>query len=191
MFDNHSNNESERRPRPRFHRDGESARPRFQREGDHQPRPRFQREGDDQRPRFRQDGERRPNRPFNKPKRNNGLYSERKQQNYRQQHEDPTKPIRLNKFLANAGICSRREADDFIQAGVITVNGQVVDNLGVKVEEEQSAITVYIAKPNQTIFDVAKALNVLPDSVDTAELIDGKFNGGEKIFVYNPINAEF
>ena len=58
-------------------------------------------------------------------------------------------------------------------------------------EEEQSAITVYIAKPNQTIFDVAKALNVLPDSVDTAELIDGKFNGGEKIFVYNPINAEF
>ena len=142
MFDNHSNNESERRPRPRFHRDGESARPRFQREGDHQPRPRFQREGDHQpRPRFHQDGERRPNRPFGerrpsfggKPKRNNGLYSERKQQNYRQQHEDPTKPIRLNKFLANAGICSRREADDFIQAGVITVNGQVVDNLGVKV----------------------------------------------------------
>ena len=142
MFDNHSNNGSERRPRPRFHRDGEQQpRPRFQREGEHQPRPRFQREGDEQRPRFRQDGERRPSSSFGerrpsfggRPKRNNGLYSERKQQNYRQQHEDPTKPIRLNKFLANAGICSRREADDFIQAGVITVNGQVVDNLGVKV----------------------------------------------------------
>ena len=133
MFDNHSNNEGERRPRPRFQRDGAQARPRFQREGEYQARPRFQREGDEQRPHFRTDGEHRPNRPFGKPKRNNGLYSERKQQTYRQQHEDPTKPVRLNKFLANAGICSRREADDFIQAGVITVNGQVVDNLGVKV----------------------------------------------------------
>ena len=73
----------------------------------------------------------RPYRP--KPKRNQGLYSQRKQQEYIKSYEDPTKPIRLNKFLANAGICSRREADDFIQAGVISVNGQVVDNLGAKV----------------------------------------------------------
>ena len=41
--------------------------------------------------------------------------------------------MRLNKFLANAGICSRREADDFIKAGVISVNGVVVDSLGAKV----------------------------------------------------------
>lgn len=46
---------------------------------------------------------------------------------------DLTKPVRLNKFLANAGICSRREADEYIQAGVITVNGQVVSELGAKV----------------------------------------------------------
>lgn len=46
---------------------------------------------------------------------------------------DPTIPIRLNKFLANAGICSRREADEFIQAGVVKVNGDVVSELGVKV----------------------------------------------------------
>ena len=39
----------------------------------------------------------------------------------------------MNKFLANAGICSRREADDFILAGVISVNGVVVDSLGAKV----------------------------------------------------------
>ena len=135
MFDNNSNN-GERRPRPRFHREGEQlSRPHFHREGEQLSRPHFHREGEESsRPRFSRDGEeRRPSRPYGKPKRNNGLYSERKQQNYRQQHEDPTKPIRLNKFLANAGICSRREADDFIQAGVITVNGQVVDNLGVKV----------------------------------------------------------
>lgn len=65
--------------------------------------------------------------------RTNGAYSQKKQMEYKQRYEDPTKPIRLNKFLANAGICSRREADDFIQAGVISVNGEVVDNLGAKV----------------------------------------------------------
>jgi 23S rRNA pseudouridine2605 synthase len=47
---------------------------------------------------------------------------------------DPNTPIRLNKFLANAGICSRREADEFIQAGVVRVNGEVVSELGVKVK---------------------------------------------------------
>lgn len=46
---------------------------------------------------------------------------------------DLTKPMRLNKFLANAGVCSRREADEFIQAGVITVNGEVVTELGTKI----------------------------------------------------------
>ena len=33
---------------------------------------------------------------------------------------DPNEPIRLNKFLANAGVCSRREADEFITAGVVS-----------------------------------------------------------------------
>jgi 23S rRNA pseudouridine2605 synthase len=47
---------------------------------------------------------------------------------------DPNVPIRLNKFLANAGICSRREADEYIQAGVVKVNGEVVNELGVKVK---------------------------------------------------------
>ena len=47
---------------------------------------------------------------------------------------DPNVPIRLNKFLANAGICSRREADEFIQAGVVKVNGETVTELGVKVK---------------------------------------------------------
>ena len=46
---------------------------------------------------------------------------------------DPTQPIRLNKFLANAGICSRREADEFIQAGEVQVNGEVVTELGSKI----------------------------------------------------------
>ena len=151
---NNSNNDGERRPRPRFHREGAEpvGRPRFSRDGEARPRftrdaesrPRFTRDGE-ARPRFTRDTEsrpqrsfgdrpERPNRPFGaKPKRNPNLYSGHKQQVYREQHEDPTKPVRLNKFLANAGICSRREADDFIQAGVITVNGETVDNLGAKV----------------------------------------------------------
>ena len=41
--------------------------------------------------------------------------------------------IRLNKFIANSGVCSRREADNFILAGVVTVNGEVVTELGTKI----------------------------------------------------------
>lgn len=48
--------------------------------------------------------------------------------------ETPIKEvIRLNKFIANSGICSRREADQYIQAGVVTVNGEVISELGTKV----------------------------------------------------------
>lgn len=46
---------------------------------------------------------------------------------------DPSQDLRLNKFLANAGVCSRREADALIVAGEITVNGVVVTELGSRV----------------------------------------------------------
>ena len=46
---------------------------------------------------------------------------------------DPNEKIRLNKFMCNAGICSRREADEFIQQGLVKVNGQVVTELGTKI----------------------------------------------------------
>lgn len=42
--------------------------------------------------------------------------------------------VRLNRFIANAGICSRREADKFIAAGLVSVNGQTVTEMGVKVK---------------------------------------------------------
>ena len=64
----------------------------------------------------------------------NAKYSLKKQIEYQEILADPNAPIRLNKFLANAGICSRREADEFIQAGVIRVNGEVVTELGTKVQ---------------------------------------------------------
>lgn len=71
--------------------------------------------------------------PYNK-------YSMKKQIEYKELNLDSNAPIRLNKFLANAGVCSRREADDFISAGVVRVNGQVVTELGSKVKRTDEVI---------------------------------------------------
>ena len=46
------------------------------------------------------------------------------------------KGIRLNKFLSNAGICSRREADQFIAMGLVTVNGKAVTEMGFQVQSD-------------------------------------------------------
>ena len=45
-----------------------------------------------------------------------------------------TGEMRLNRFIANSGVCSRREADKYISAGLVTVNGNIVTELGVKVK---------------------------------------------------------
>ena len=84
-----------------------------------------------------------PNKPFKPFKKNgrphsadydpNAKYSLKKRIEYKEVNMDPNEPLRLNKYLANAGVCSRREADEFIQAGVVTVNGQIVTELGTKV----------------------------------------------------------
>ena len=77
--------------------------------------------------------------PYNKKRQHtadydpNAKYSMKKRIEYKELNYDPNEPLRLNKFLANAGICSRREADEFIQAGVVTVNGEVVTELGTKI----------------------------------------------------------
>lgn len=48
--------------------------------------------------------------------------------------------VRLNKFIANSGICSRREADEYISAGLVTINGEVVTGMGVKVNPDQDDV---------------------------------------------------
>jgi 23S rRNA pseudouridine2605 synthase len=63
----------------------------------------------------------------------NNKYSQKKQIEYKKQFVDYTLPMRLNKFIANSNICSRREADEFIRAGVISVNGNIVTELGTKI----------------------------------------------------------
>ncbi len=77
--------------------------------------------------------QRRPSRPRTADYDPHAKYSMKKRIEYKELNFDPNAPLRLNKFLANAGVCSRREADDFIQAGVVSVNGQVVTELGTKV----------------------------------------------------------
>jgi len=88
---------------------------------------------------FSQDGrgayrqQRRPYRPRTSDYDPSAKYSLKKRIEYKETHYDPNEPVRLNKFLANAGVCSRREADDFIQAGVVSVNGTTITELGAKV----------------------------------------------------------
>ena len=129
--------------------------------GDRPYRPRYNSEGGDRpqrsygnnaggdrpyRPRYNGEGGDRPQRSYgnrdsySRPIRRTGdydpnaKYSKKKQIEYKEQFVDPNDPIRLNKFLANAGVCSRREADEFITAGVVSVNGVVVTELGTKIK---------------------------------------------------------
>ena len=77
----------------------------------------------------------------NRQQNNNGTFPGRgksftprpKRVEYEMPVPDPNEQIRLNKYMSNAGICSRREADEFIQQGLVKVNGQVVTELGTKI----------------------------------------------------------
>ena len=139
------------RPRTNYNREGGEQRPYTQRprfnsgEGGEQrsytPRPRtggYNQGGDrPYRPRtggYQGGGYNRPYRPRTADYNPNAKYSLKKQIEYKDILTDPNEPIRLNKFLANAGICSRREADEFITAGVVSVNGEVVTELGTKIK---------------------------------------------------------
>lgn len=122
---NNNNEGGEQRPyRPRFNNGGQQG-------GEQRSyRPRFNNGG-------QQGGYGRPQggyRPRTADYNPNAKYSMKKQIEYKEVLADPDEPIRLNKFLANAGICSRREADEFITAGVVSVNGEIVTELGTKVK---------------------------------------------------------
>lgn len=66
---------------------------------------------------------------FSKPKIGAGLGPK-----YIEEPIDPEAEIRLNKYIANSGVCSRREADNHITAGEITVNGEIITTLGTKIK---------------------------------------------------------
>lgn len=62
-----------------------------------------------------------------------GRQAPKKQKILTLEYEEQHGPIRLNKYIANAGICSRRDADVLIASGAITVNGEVITEMGHKV----------------------------------------------------------
>ena len=139
-FNNNNGGRPQRAYTPRFNNNQEggeqrSYRPRFnnaQQGGEQRPyRPRFNNNGGQQGGYGRPQGGYRPRTADYNP---NAKYSMKKQIEYKELLTDPDEPIRLNKFLANAGICSRREADEFITAGVVSVNGEVVTELGTKIK---------------------------------------------------------
>ena len=129
--------------RPRYNQDGEQQQGGYQprQQGGYQQRGGYgqrqqggyqQRGGYGQQGGYQQGGyQQRQRTPGYDP---NAKYSMKKRIEYKEENYDPNEPLRLNKFLANAGICSRREADEFIQAGVVTVNGEVVTELGTKIK---------------------------------------------------------
>lgn len=148
-FNNNGGNDSGY-GRPRFNNNGGSndgyRRPRFNNNGGGNDggygRPRFSNNGGSNagfgRPRFNNNGggygnQPQPLQPVRQQPRKKAV-NKKKQINYKQEVIDPTEEVRLNKYLANAGICSRREADEFITAGVVTVNGQVITELGTKIK---------------------------------------------------------
>ena len=97
----------------------------------------------------------------------NAKYSMKKRIEYKEEHTDPNEPIRLNKYLANAGVCSRREADEFIQSGVVTVNGVVATELGMKVKRSDEV--KYHDQPVTLEKKVYVLLNKPKDYVTTSD----------------------
>ena len=181
------NREGGDRPyRPRFN-NGEGGdrpqRPSYNREGGDRPyRPRFNNGeggggyrsnngggGGGYRPRYNNDrsqGGYRP-RPRTGDYDPNAKYSVKKQIEYKEQFIDPNEPIRLNKFLANAGVCSRREADEFITAGVVSLNGEVVTELGTKIK--RSDVVKFHDEPVSIERKVYVLLNKPKDTVTTSD----------------------
>lgn len=97
----------------------------------------------------------------------NAKYNFQKQLKYKEVLADPNEPIRLNKFLSNAGVCSRREADEFIQAGVVQVNGQVVTELGTKITRQDKVL--FKDQPVQIESKVYIVLNKPKNCVTTSD----------------------
>ena len=120
--------------RPRRHFDDDKPRERRFHDDD-RPRRRF----DDERPRRRFDDDRRDTRfEDEEPRRGRKGYVREKDPLY--DRPKATGEIRLNKYLADCGICSRREADDLIKAGCVMVNDEVVTTMGYKVKTEDKVV---------------------------------------------------
>ena len=188
----------EDRPRRKFN---DEDRPRRRFESDEKPRRKF---NDEERPRRRFGDEERPRRRFNdedRPARGRRFQEEMEEEAPRRgrkgyvREKDPmydrpaaTGEIRLNKYLADCGVCSRREADELIKAGCVTVNGEVVTTMGFKVKTEDKVVyggqTLNREKLRYILLNKPKGFITTaddPEGRDTVmELVKGACN--ERIF---------
>ena len=112
-------------------------------------------------------GNRRPQQRRTNDYNPNAKYNFQKQLKYKEVLADPNEPIRLNKFLSNAGVCSRREADEFITAGAVKVNDVVVTELGTKITRQDKV--EFNDKPVQIESKVYIVLNKPKNCVTTSD----------------------
>ncbi|MBP5573207.1 MAG: pseudouridine synthase [Bacteroidales bacterium] len=190
--------ESDEKPRRKF---GDEDRPRRKFNDEDRPRRRFE---SDEKPRRKFGDEERPRRRFNdedRPARGRRFQEEKEEEAPRRgrkgyvREKDPmydrpaaTGEIRLNKYLADCGVCSRREADELIKAGCVTVNGEVVTTMGFKVKTEDKVVyggqTLNREKLRYILLNKPKGFITTaddPEGRDTVmELVKGACN--ERIF---------
>ena len=106
-----------------------------------------------------------------RPRRQGG-YNPHRPVEYTEALVDPNEELRLNKFLANAGVCSRREADEYIANGSVKVNGEVVTELGTKVTRKD--VILFNDEPVSLERKVYVLLNKPKDTVTTSDDPQGR-----------------
>ncbi|MDR2962762.1 MAG: pseudouridine synthase [Bacteroidales bacterium] len=84
----------------------------------------------------------------------------------KKEQESEKDEVRLNKFIANAGVCSRREADDLILSGKITINGEVKNTLGTRINPKTDTV-LFDGQPLQSQKKVYILLNKPKDTIST------------------------
>ena len=134
--------DNDEKPKRNFSRDNDGRPKRsFSSDNDEKPKRSYSRDNDDRPKRaFSRDGDDRPKRSYNKSDKSESTkgYSAGREEARPKKSKRGTftenGAIRLNRYISMAGICSRREADEMITAGVVSVNGKVVTELGSKVE---------------------------------------------------------
>ena len=129
---------------------------------------RDRREGDDRRDRY---SDRPARKVFTRREDGDGapksVYSKKKQIEYRKKNEGQETELRLNRYIAKGGVCSRRDADVLIAAGRVKVNGEVVQQVGVKVKRtDRVEVDDQVITPERKVYLV---LNKPKDYVTTVE----------------------
>ncbi len=109
----------------------------------------------------------RPKRSFDNEEASRSVYSKKKQIEFRKKNEGQETELRLNRYIAKGGVCSRRDADVLITTGRVKVNGEIVQQVGVKVKRtDKVEVDEQVIVPERKVYLV---LNKPKDYVTTVE----------------------